>query len=314
MSQFIIRRLIHAIFIIWGCATLVFFLLRAIPGDPVLVMLGQEYTPEAAAQMRENLGLDQPMYIQYVKWFGNVLQGDLGRSIATDEPVTRTIASGMPKTLSITAFALLIGLLIAIPMGTLAALKRDSIFDYLASVSTFVGISLPTFWFGIVFILIFAVKLSWLPALGYVPLSEGFWPWLKHLILPSLAAGIGEAAILMRFVRAGLLEVLSADYVRTARSKGLREQTIVMRHAMRNALIPVVTVTGLSIGGLLSGLVITETVFSIRGIGRILINAIFDKDYPIVQGVILLVALILVTMNLIVDVVYTFLDPRIRYG
>lgn len=314
MSQFIIRRLIHAIFIIWGCATLVFFLLRAIPGDPVLVMLGQEYTPEAAAQMRKNLGLDQPMYIQYVKWFGNVLQGDLGRSIATDEPVTRTIASGMPKTLSITAFALVIGLLIAIPMGTLAALKRDSIFDYLASVSTFVGISLPTFWFGIVFILIFAVKLGWLPALGYVPLSEGFWPWLKHLILPSLAAGIGEAAILMRFVRAGLLEVLSADYVRTARSKGLREQTVVMRHAMRNALIPVVTVTGLSIGGLLSGLVITETVFSIRGIGRILINAIFDKDYPIVQGVILLVALILVTMNLIVDVVYTFLDPRIRYG
>lgn len=314
MSQFIIRRLIHAIFIIWGCATLVFFLLRAIPGDPVLVMLGQEYTPEAAAQMRKNLGLDQPMYVQYVKWFGNVLQGDLGRSIATDEPVTRTIGSGMPKTLSITAFALLIGLLIAIPMGTLAALKRDSIFDYLASVSTFVGISLPTFWFGIVFILIFAVKLGWLPALGYVPLSEGFWPWLKHLILPSLAAGIGEAAILMRFVRAGLLEVLSADYVRTARSKGLREQTVVMRHAMRNALIPVVTVTGLSIGGLLSGLVITETVFSIRGIGRILINAIFDKDYPIVQGVILLVALILVTMNLIVDVVYTFLDPRIRYG
>jgi peptide/nickel transport system permease protein len=314
MAQYIIRRLFYSLFIIWGCATLVFFLLRAIPGDPVLVMLGQEYTPEAAAQMRENLGLDEPMYVQYVKWFGNVLQGDLGRSIATDEPVSRTIASGMPKTLSITLFALVVGLVIAIPMGMLAALRRGSAFDYVASISTFIGISLPAFWFGIVFILVFAVKLGWLPALGYAPLSDGFWPWFQHLILPGLAAGVGEAAILMRFVRAGLLEVLGSDYVRTARAKGLRERIVITRHAMRNALIPVVTVAGLSIGGLLSGLVITETVFSIRGMGRILINAIFDKDYPIVQGVILLVAVILVTTNLVVDIIYSFLDPRIRYG
>jgi peptide/nickel transport system permease protein len=314
MTQFIIRRLIHAVFIMWGCATIVFFLLRAVPGDPVNVMLGQEYTPEAAAQLRKNLGLDRPLYVQYGKWFGNVLQGDLGRSITTSEPVTRAIKSGMSKTLSITAMAFLIGLVIAVPMGTLAALRRGGVFDYIASISTFVGISLPPFWFGIVFILLFAVKLGWLPSLGYTPLSEGVWEWFKHLILPSLAAGVGEAAILMRFVRAGLLEVLGSDYVRTARAKGLRERKVIMRHAMRNALIPVVTVAGLSLAGLIGGLVITETVFSIRGIGRVLIGSIFDKDYPVVQGVILLIALIFVMANLLVDVLYAFLDPRIRYG
>jgi peptide/nickel transport system permease protein len=314
MTQFIIRRFIHAVFIVWGCATIVFFMLRAVPGDPVAVMLGQEYTPEAAAQMRKNLGLDRPLYVQYGKWFGNVLQGDLGRSIATKEPVTRAIASGMSKTLTMAGMAFLIGLLIALPMGTLAALKRGSVFDYIASISTFIGISLPPFWFGIVFILFFAVKLGWLPSLGYVSPSDGLWPWFKHMLLPSLAAGIGEAAILMRFVRAGLLEVLGSDYVRTARAKGLRERSVILRHAMRNALIPVVTVAGLSLAGLLGGLIITETVFSIRGFGRVLFNAIFSKDYPVVQGAILLIAFIFVMANLLVDIVYTFLDPRIRYG
>lgn len=314
MAHYILRRLFHAVFIIWGCATIVFFLLRAIPGDPVILMLGQEYSPEAAANLRAKLGLDEPIYVQYVKWFGNVLQGDLGRSIATDEPVTHAIRSAMPKTLSIAALGFLIGVIIAVPAGTLAALKRNSVFDYAVSVFTFIGVSMPTFWFGIVFIILFAVKLRWLPSLGYTPLSEGVWPWFEHLILPGLAVGIGEAAILMRFVRAGLLEVLGSDYIRTARAKGLHEQAVIARHAMRNAMIPVVTVAGISLAGLLSGLVITETVFSIRGMGRVLVGAIFDKDYPIVQGVILLIALLFVLANLIVDILYTFLDPRIRYG
>jgi peptide/nickel transport system permease protein len=314
MTQFIIRRFIHMIFIVWGCATIVFFLLRAVPGDPTTVMLGPEYTPEAAAQLRKNLGLDRPLYVQYAKWFGNILQGDLGRSITTGETVTTAIKNAMAKTLSITILAFLIGVAIAVPMGTMAALKRGSVFDHIASISTFVGISLPAFWFGIVFILIFAVKLGWLPSLGYVPISEGVWPWLQHLILPSLAAGVGEAAILMRFVRAGLLEVLGSDYVRTARAKGLRERNVIVRHAMRNALTPVVTVAGLSLAGLISGLVITETVFSIRGMGRVLINAIFDQDYPVIQGGILLIAFIFVMANLLVDIMYAFLDPRVRYG
>lgn len=314
MTQYIIRRLIYALFIVWGCATIVFFLLRAVPGDPVAAMLGREYTPEAAAQLRENLGLDQPVYVQYVKWMGNVAQGDLGKSIATKQSVTGAILKAAPKTLSITILAFIIGMAVAVPMGTLAALRRNSAFDYAASVSTFVGISLPTFWFGIIFILLFAVKLSWLPSVGYVPPSEGLWPWLEHLLLPAFAAGVGQAAILMRFVRAGLLEVLGSDYIRTARAKGLSERRVITGHAMRTAMIPVVTVAGLSLAGLLGGLVITETVFSISGIGRLLTSAIFSKDYPIVQGVILLITLIFVLANLFVDILYTFLDPRIRYG
>ena len=314
MTQYIIRRLLYAVFIIWGCATIVFFLLRLVPGDPVSVMLGGEYDPEAAEQLRQNLGLDEPLYVQYVTWMGNVMQGDLGRSIATREPVTRSIGRAVPKTLSIAGLGFVIGVAIALPMGTLAALKRGSIFDYVASISTFAGISLPTFWFGIVFILIFAVKLNWLPSVGYVSPSDGLWPWLKHILLPGLAAGVGEAAILMRFVRSGLLEVMGSDYIRTARAKGLNERRVILGHAMRTALIPVVTVAGLSLAGLLGGLVITETVFSISGVGRLLTSAIFNNDYPVVQGVILLITLVFVLANLTVDLVYTILDPRIRYG
>jgi peptide/nickel transport system permease protein len=277
-------------------------------------MLGREYTPEAAAQIRKNLGLDKPLYAQYYTWMGNVARGDLGKSIDTRESVTMQIKRALPKTLSITILAFIIGCVVAVPMGVLAALKRDSVFDYVASITTFIGISLPTFWFGIVFILIFAVKFRWFPSVGYVSPSDGLWPWFKHLLLPALAAGVGQAAVLMRFVRAGLLEVMGSDYVRTARAKGLSERQVIVGHAMRTSMIPVVTVAGLSLAGLLGGLVITETVFSISGIGRLLTTAIFAKDYPIVQGVILLITLIFVLANLAVDVLYTFLDPRIRYG
>jgi peptide/nickel transport system permease protein len=315
VTQFIIRRVIHSIFIVWGCATIVFFLLRAIPGDPVTAMLGQEYTPEAAEQLRHRLGLDEPMYVQYVKWFSSLLQGDLGRSIATDEKVIDAIKAGLPATLSITLVSFLIAVLIAFPAGIIAALKKNSWFDYVVSIVSFWGVAMPSFWFGIILIMVFAVRYQWFPSLGYASLTEdGFWPWLKHLILPGLAVGTGYAAILMRFVRAGLLEVLHSDYVRTARAKGLRERAVVGRHAMRNALIPVVTIMGIQLALLLSGTVIIETVFSIRGMGRILVGAILDKDFPVVQGVILLVAVIFVTANLIVDIAYTFLDPRIRYG
>ena len=315
MTQYIIRRLIQSLFIIWGCATLVFFMLRAIPGDPVIQMLGPEYTPEAAAALRTKLGLDQPLLVQYTRWIGNVLRGDLGGSIASGETVAEAIGSGLPKTLSLAALSFLIAIVIALPTGVVAALKRNSLFDYIASVVAFVGVSMPSFWFGIILILIFAVNLRWLPAIGYSEIGEdGVWAWLQRLILPSLAIGAGYSAILMRFVRAGLLEVLGSDYVRTARAKGVRERAVVLRHALRNALIPVVTVIGIQLALLLSGTVVVETVFSIRGIGRILVGAIFDRDYPIVQGVILLIAVIFVLANLIVDIVYTFLDPRIHYS
>jgi peptide/nickel transport system permease protein len=315
VTAYIVRRLIHSLFIIWGCATLVFFMVRLIPGDPVVQMLGPEYTPEAADALRAKLGLDEPLYTQYLRWFGNVLTGDLGASIASGEKVTDAVKSGLPKTLSLALLSFLIAVAIAVPTGIAAALKRNSWVDYGASLIAFIGVSMPSFWFGIILILIFSVKLQWLPAIGYSEIGEdGVTEWLRRLILPSLAIGMGYAAILMRFVRAGLLEVMSSEYVRTARAKGVSEAGVVLRHALRNALIPVVTIAGIQLALLLSGTVVVETVFSIRGIGRILVGAIFDRDYPTVQGVILLVAVIFVLANLIVDIVYTMLDPRITYG
>jgi peptide/nickel transport system permease protein len=314
LTQYIIRRLIHSVLIVWGCATLVFFLIRAIPGDPVIQMLGPEYTPEAADALREKLGLDENVFVQYVRWMGDALRGDFGSSITGAESVSSAILSGLPKTISIAALAFLIATLIAVPAGVLAALKRNSFADFAVSLIAFLGVSMPSFWFGIILILVFAVNLGWLPSLGYASITEdGFVEWLKHIILPSLAVGAGSAAILMRFVRAGLLEVLSSDYIRTARSKGLTERQVVVAHALRNSLIPVVTVAGIQVALLLSGTVVIETVFSIRGIGRLLVGAIFDKDYPMVQGTILVVAVIFVMANLIVDIVYTLLDPRISY-
>jgi peptide/nickel transport system permease protein len=315
VGQYILRRLIHSLFVIWGCVTLVFFLLRFIPGDPVIQMLGPEYTPEAAEALRHKLGLDQPLHVQYVRWLGSLLRGDLGGSIATGETVADAIKSGLPKTASLTLVAFVIAVTIALPAGIIAALRRNTAVDYAASILAFIGVSMPSFWFGIILILIFAVNLRWLPAIGYAEIGEdGVVEWLKRLILPGLAVGAGYAAILTRFIRAGLLEVLSSDYVRTARAKGVREHAVILRHGLRNSLIPVVTIAGIQLALLLSGAVVTETVFSIRGIGRILVGAIFDRDYPVVQGVILLIAVMFVLANLIVDVLYTFLDPRIRFA
>ncbi len=314
MTQYIIRRLIHSVIIVWGCATIVFFLLRAIPGDPIIQMLGPEYTPEAADALRNKLGLDEPVVIQYFRWLGNMLRGDLGSSITGAESVRDAILTGLPRTMSIALLAFLIATAIAIPTGVLAALHRNSFADFAVSTFAFVGVSMPSFWFGIILILVFSVQLNWLPSLGYASLTEdGFWEWLSHLILPSLAIGAGYAAILMRFVRAGLLEALSSDYIRTARAKGLSERRVVITHGLRNSLIPVVTVAGIQIALLLSGAVVIETVFSIRGIGRLLVGAIFDKDYPMVQGAILVVAVIFVGANLLVDIAYTLIDPRIKY-
>lgn len=314
MTQYIIRRLIHSVIIVWGCATLVFFLMRAIPGDPIIQMLGPEYTPEAADALRHKLGLDEPVWIQYFKWMGDALRGDFGSSITGAESVGGAIASGLPKTMSIALLAFLIATAIAVPAGILAALKRNSPADFVVSIIAFLGVSMPSFWFGIILILVFAVNLGWLPSLGYKSFSsDGPVEWFRHLLLPSLAIGAGYSAILMRFVRASLLEAMNSDYIRTARAKGLSERRVVVAHGLRNSLIPVVTVAGIQVALLLSGTVIIETVFAIRGIGRLLIGAIFDKDYPMVQGTILVVAVIFVFANLIVDIIYTLLDPRIKY-
>lgn len=315
MTRYIIRRLMHSVIIIWGVATLVFFLLRAIPGDPVLNMLGPEYTPEAAEALRQKLGLNENVFVQYVRWVGDIVRGDLGTSITGVESVSGAIASGLPKTMSISIVAFIISLMIAIPAGILSALKRNTPLDFFVSIFAFLGVSMPSFWFGIILILVFAVNLGWLPSLGYRSLTDdGFVTWFKHLLLPAMAIGPGYAAILTRFIRAGLLEAMSSDYIRTARAKGLSERHVVISHGLRNSMIPVVTIAGIQVALLLSGTVIIETVFSIRGIGRLLVGAIFDKDYPMVQGAILVVSLIFVMANLVVDILYTFLDPRIKYA
>lgn len=288
--------------------------MRAIPGDPIIQMLGPEYTPEAADALRHKLGLDEPVPIQYVRWMGDALRGDFGSSITGAESVSGAILSGLPKTMSIALLSFVIATAIAVPAGVLAALKRNSAADFAVSLFAFLGVSMPSFWFGIILILVFAVNLGWLPSLGYASISDdGLVEWFKHLVLPSLAIGASYAAILMRFVRAGLLEAMSSDYIRTARAKGLTNKRVVIAHGLRNSLIPVVTVAGIQVALLLSGTVVIETVFAIRGIGRLLVGAIFDKDFPMVQGTILVVAVIFVFANLIVDILYTVLDPRIRY-
>ncbi len=313
MRTYIVKRLLYAVLVMWGVATLVFFMLRAIPGDPISVMLGPEATPEAVAQLRHNLGLDRPFYMQYVIWFGNLGRGDLGRAIVSGEKVSVLLWQAVPRTFSIAVLALVIGLVIAIPAGIVSALKKHAFADHVATVAAFLGLSMPNFWLGIVLILVFAVRLGWFPSLGYVPLSDGFWPWLHHLLLPAFTTGTAFAAIIMRMMRSTLLEVLHAPYISTARAKGLHERMVILKHALRNALIPVITVIGIAFSLLLVGAVVTEEVFAIQGLGRTLVRSIINRDFPVVQGAILLIAGIFVCMNLLVDVLYTYINPKIRF-
>ena len=314
MSGFIFRRTLWAIVVMWAVATLVFFMLRIVPGDPIAAMLFDVGDPAAADELRRKFGLDQPVYIQYFKWFGRLLVGDLGNSIYGSRiEVSRVIWEALPRTLSLTALSFLIALVIAIPAGLISALKRHSALDHAVTFVAFLGLSMPDFWIAILLIITFAANLHWLPAIGYSPLSEGFWPWFSHLILPSIAIGTPFAAIMARMIRSSMLEVLRTEYMQVARSKGLLKLRLVMVHAFPNALIPVVTVMGIALALLLAGTIVVENVFSIKGLGRVLIQGILDRDYPIVQGAILVVSFIFVFANLLVDVLYTIIDPRIRY-
>ncbi|MEZ4714471.1 MAG: ABC transporter permease, partial [Caldilineaceae bacterium] len=270
--------------------------------------------PAAAEQLRAKLGLDQPLYVQYARWLGQLVQGDFGNSIyGSNVPVSQILAEAIPRTLSLASLALVIALSISITAGMISALRKNTWMDYTVTFGAFLGLSMPDFWLGILLIIIFAVNLQWLPAIGYKPLSDGFWPWFSHLILPAIAVGTPFAAVIARMIRSSMLEVLSADYVKVARAKGLRERWIIWRHAFRNALIPVITVMGIALALLMSGTVIVENVFAIKGLGRVLIQGILNRDYPVVQGAILVVSVLLVFTNLLVDLLYTVIDPRIRY-
>jgi peptide/nickel transport system permease protein len=312
--QVVLRRLALSIPILLLVSIMVFSLIHLIPGDPVTVMLGQEATPEVKQALRHELGLDRPLVIQYFVWLGRVVRGDLGRSLVDRTSVLDQIRLRLPATIELASGAFLIALLIAIPAGVLSATRRGSAVDHASTVLALGGLSLPSFWLAMLLIIVFAVKLQWLPASGYVPFFENPRANLTAMILPMFATGIRESAFLMRMLRSSMLEVLHADYVRTARAKGLRERAVVLRHALRNGLVPVVTSSGLVIAGLLGGLVITESIFSIPGFGRLIVDAIFQRDFITVQGAILVSAVLVVLVNLVVDLLLVLIDPRIKQG
>jgi len=296
-------------------ATLVFFMIRLVPGDPIAAMLADSGSQEAREALTRRLGLDQPLLVQFRIWFTSMLQGDLGNSIyGSNQPVSTILFEALPRTMSLAFLSFVIALVIAVPAGIMSATHKNSPTDTVVSLFAFLGLSMPDFWLAILLIIVFAANLQWLPAIGYEPLSEGFWPWFSHLILPSIAIGTGFSAIIARMIRSSMLEVMQADYMRTAASKGLTVRVQMLRHAFPNALIPVVTVIGIAFALLISGAVVVENVFAIKGLGRVLIQGIQNRDYPVVQGAVLVVSAFFVLSNLAVDLLYAIIDPRIRYS
>ncbi|HYP62077.1 MAG TPA: ABC transporter permease [Thermomicrobiales bacterium] len=334
MGRYILRRILLSIPILIGISLIVFLMLHSAGGDPAEVKLGARGDPEAVAALRHEMGLDRPLAVQYLDFLSGAIHGDLGRSYRSNAPVADEVLSRFPATIELAVVALLIGSTIGFAAGVLAATKRGSVFDFTSTLGALIGVSIPTFWLGMILIIIFGVWLQWLPISGRVnprlgadpnahflilsSLVHGDWVIFKdavrHVILPALTLAGWPAAIIARMTRASLIEALEQDYIRTARAKGLTEQRVVRSHAFRNALIPIVTVVGLELGGLLGGAVVTETVFAWPGVGKLTADAIAARDYQVTQGVVLLLGAVFVTINLVVDLFYAFIDPRIRYG
>jgi peptide/nickel transport system permease protein len=311
LLRFLTRRLLGTVPVLVILSIGVFLMLHLTPGDPVQIMLGQDATPSAIAALRAELGLDQPLPIQYVRWMANVVHGDLGRSIRTNQPVTEAIVSRLPVTIELSLWSLLLSLAIGLPAGVVAATRRNSGVDLASTGLALVGISLPSFFLGILLILVFALWLRWVPPSGYTPFLQDPLQNVKQMFMPALALGAALAGIVARLTRSSLLEVLGADYMRTARAKGLSDGASVIGHGLKNALLPVVTVIGLQVGALLGGAILIETIFALPGIGRLAVDSIFARDFPIVQGVVLFLALVRVVANLFADLLYARLDPRI---
>ena len=316
MLAFLARRILLALPALLGVALVVFLLMRAVPGDVVTNLIGLEgnVTPERRAELQRMFGLALPVHIQFVQWLRAALQGDLGSSLRTGRSVSLDLALRFPVTLELTFLSLCVALLVAVPAGVAAALRRGRLVDYGVSVFALLGLSLPSFFLGILLILLFSLRLGWLPPAGYIPFSEAPLDNLRHMVLPSVSLGLVLAAATARIVRSTMLEMLSRDFIRTARAKGLAEPRVLYRHALRNALIPVVTVVGLQFGTLLGGAVIIEQVFSLPGVGRFALEGINLRDYPVVQGAVLLISAAFIVVNLLVDILYSLIDPRIRYG
>lgn len=306
MIGFFLTRLFSALLVVFGVTLIVFLLLHLVPGDPVEVMLGEMAQPADREALRHALGLDLPLWQQVLNSFGQLLRFDFGQSLFTKQPIVEMLAERVPATVQLAVAGLAVALVLAFPLGILAALNRGSRWDYGAMTFSLLGVSIPNFWMGPLLILFFSVMLGWFPVSG----REGF----ASLVLPALTLGTALAAILSRMIRATLIEVLGEDYIRTARAKGLTEARMVRRHALKNALMPVVTIVGLQIGGLLGGAIITEQIFVLPGIGRLLVDSIFQRDFPLIQGVVLFVSCAFLFSNLAVDLAYAYLDPRIRYS
>jgi peptide/nickel transport system permease protein len=314
MGTLVLRRLAAMIPVLVLVTFAVFTLIHLTPGDPIDAMMGESFDAGAKDRLRLELGLDQPIYVQYLTWVRGVLVGDFGRSIRDHQPVIENVGNRIGVTLRLAGFAMLISLLVAFPVGILSATHRNSAIDGFGTMFALFGICMPNFLIALLLIYLFGVLLHWLPISGYVDPADGMIANVKSLTLPAITLGLALAAVVTRTLRSSLLETLSEDYVRTARAKGLSEQMVVQRHALKNGLIPVVTILGLQLGTLIGGAVITEYVFALPGVGRLVVDAVFARDYPLVQGVILLISIGFVLSNLAVDVVYGLLDPRIRYG
>jgi len=309
----IARRLLATIPVMGVVAIAVFALLHATPGDPAVIIAGDYATGEDIARIRAKLGLDQPFLTQVGLWLGRIVRGDLGTSIFSGLPVTTLIGQRVGTTAWLTLFAMLISVGIGVPVGVLAAWRKGSWLDRLVMVFAVSGFSMPTFWLGFILVYVFAITMSWLPVQGYSPITAGFWPFLSHLILPALTLSVVYMALIARMTRASMLGVLNEDYIRTAFAKGVAPRGVLIRHALKNASLPVVTIIGIGFALLIGGAVVTESVFALPGLGRLTVDAIVRRDYPVIQGVILIVSGVYVALNLLVDVLYVVLDPRIKY-
>jgi peptide/nickel transport system permease protein len=316
MRTFLLRRLISTFAGALALSVLIFLLIRLVPGDAVTLWIGQEgtMTPEVQKTLRKMFGLTDPLPVQYLRWLGDLLQGDLGYSFRSRLPVARLMGQSLPITVELAAVAMLLTAVIAVPLGVLSAVRRNTPTDLIARLLGLVGLSMPSFWLAVLFILISATYFDWLPSLIYVSPLKDLAENLKQMVMPTVALALPLMAVVMRMTRSAMLEVLNQDYVRTARAKGVAEQVMLLRHAMKNALIPIVTVMGIQLGRLLGGAVIVEQIFGLPGVGTLLVSAITERDYPMVQGTVLAMGLLFILVQLLVDLCYGYIDPRIRYG
>jgi peptide/nickel transport system permease protein len=313
MLSLILKRIVTTIPVMGFVALFVFSLLYIAPGDPAAVIAGDQATPADVEKIRIGLGLDRPYLVRFGEWLWRVAQGDLGTSIFTSLPVTQLIGQRIEPTVSLMIVTLILAVAMAVPMGVVAAWKANTAIDRVAMAFAVLGFSVPVFVVGYLLAYVFALKLEWLPVQGYTPIANGVWPWLQNLILPAITLGMVYVALIARITRASMLDVLQQDYIRTARAKGLGEASVLFMHALKNAAIPIVTVIGIGVALLIGGAVVTESVFAIPGLGRLTVDAILRRDYPVIQGLILIFSFVYVLVNLIVDIVYTLIDPRIRY-